>query len=111
MVTVVRGRIFRAQVNAVRGISLQAPQFKTKEKRRICVLDMRSGVALVDYGVSEPCFGHGCRHRHLTRPEVVKLVQDGVLKWLGSGHNVAAYSYGREWKTVRSMGYEVKQLV
>lgn len=39
---------------------------------------------------------------HQTREAVEGLVRDGILKWVGAGKNVAAYSYGRTWKGVPS---------
>lgn len=58
--------------------------------------------------MEQPCFGAGCQHAHLTREHVGQLVRDGILKWCGTGKNVAAYSYARTWKGAPSGPEQIK---
>jgi hypothetical protein len=100
--TVTRGRVFRYAPSAP----------KSKERRRVCVLSSFAGAMLERWGIDQPCHGPRCTHGHQTRDAVETLVKDGVLRYVGIGRNVAAYSYGRTWKGVVSGGLEkVMQLV
>jgi len=84
----------------------------SKEARRVCVLNEQDSGLLEHGGVGQPCHGPKCRHSHLTREAVEKLVQENILRYVrGSGRNVAGYSYGRTWKAVPSDNVKVMQLV
>jgi hypothetical protein len=101
--THVRGRVFR-----------YAPQLPkqqrpaSKERRRICVLSHHTGRLMEHWGYGEECHGPTCHHTHLTREAVDQLVRDGVLKYIGTGRNVASYSFGRVWKGMPSGNERVK---
>jgi len=95
----VRGRVMRSQViDHSRRRSLEA----SKERRRVCVLSARGGNELEHWGMAQPCFGPGCFHTHQTREAIADLVAKGIMKWVGVGKNVAAYTYGRTWKAMPS---------
>ena len=98
LVTYTRGRSFRF-ASRPRHV---AARVASKERRRICILSARSGDNLRDYGISEPCHGPSCHHAHYTREAATGLVTSGVLRWIGAGKNVAAYTQGREWVKARS---------
>lgn len=80
-----------------------------RELRMICVLSGAGARALTELGIAQPCFGN-CYHSHHTRALVERLVRDGLLRWLGKGKNVAAYTGNREWKAMPSGALEVKVL-
>jgi hypothetical protein len=101
--TRLRGRVFRYAPQLPKG---QRP--KSKERRRVCVLDAAGARDLSVYGQGQPCHGPRCRHTHQTREVVEKLVRDGIMRWMGQGRNVAGYSYGRTWKGVGSGPQRVK---
>ena len=93
----VRGRVFRS------GSSPQGGQVSaSKERRRVCVLSARGGRELEMWEIGQPCYGAGCRHTHQTREAVAQQVREGILRWVGAGKNVAAYSYGRKWVAMPS---------
>lgn len=97
-VLITSGRV----VTHIRGRIMQKPVVASKERRRICVLTARGGNELEMWAINQPCFGPGCFHTHQTRDAVSALVNDGILKWVGTGRNMAAYSFGRTWKAMPS---------
>jgi hypothetical protein len=102
--TRVYGRVFRYAPSAPR----------SKERRRVCVLNQHAGAMLARWGVEQPCHGARCTHTHQSREAVDALVRDGILKYLGRERAVATYVYGRIWKGVPSggpMGPKTMQLV
>lgn len=99
IVTMVRGRVMRSQV--IDHSRRRLPEV-SKERRRVCVLSSRGGNELEHWGMTQPCFGPGCHHTHQTRESVADMVAKGIMKWVGIGKNVAAYSYGRTWKAMPS---------
>ena len=103
IVTVVRGRVMRVQSDRH-----DAP--RSKERRRVCVLSARGARELEFYNATQPCFGRGCFHTHQTREAVADMVAKGIMKWVGIGKNVAAYSYGRTWKAMPSGPQRVKTM-
>jgi len=105
IVTKVRGRVMRSQDSDRR--------FLSRERRRVCVLSARGGNELEHWGMAQPCYGPGCFHTHQTREAVADMVSKGIMKWVGIGKNVAAYSYGRTWKAMPSgpLREKVMQLV
>jgi len=108
--TRIRGRVFRFAPKAKR--APDEPRASSKELRRVCVLSEHDSGMLEHGGVGQPCHGPRCRHSHLTREAVQKLVHDGILRYVpGSGRNVAGYTYGRSWKAIPSDGVKVMQLV
>ena len=97
--TRIRGRVFRFAPKEKRS----AVKVRSKELRRVCVMDRHSGRMLEHWGEGQPCYGPKCTHTHQTRAEVDKLVRDGILRYVpGSNRNVAAYSFGRVWKGIQS---------
>jgi len=100
--THIRGRVFRFAPKQ----SSSKHQFgvvKSRERRRVCVLSRQAGQMLEHWQEGQPCFGPKCTHTHQTREQVDALVVEGVLRYVpGSSNNVAAYSFGREWKGVPS---------
>lgn len=106
--TFVRGRVMRSHE---RGGAKQYPQPASKERRRVCVLSARGARELEHWGMAQPCYGNGCHHHHQTREEVEKLVREGVMRWVGIGKNVAAYSFARTWQGRTSAGMKTMQLV
>jgi hypothetical protein len=106
METHMRGRVFRFAKKRARG-----QRISTKEMRRICVLDGAAGHALEHWGITQPCHGPTCNHGHQTREAIERLVASGVLRWVGKGCNVAAYTQGREWRPAPSDHHTVMQFV
>lgn len=106
--THIRGRVFRFaprdKGKAKRSASGdRTVTVRSKERRRVCVLSSHSGRMLEHWGEAQQCFGPKCTHTHQTREHVDRLVAEGVLRYVpGSSNNVAAYSFGREWKGVPS---------
>lgn len=84
-----------------RGRLLKQPRDKdgkpSKELRRICVLSEAASYALEHWGITQPCYGE-CSHLHYTRAAVEELVRENVMRWIGQGKNIAAWTGGREWK-------------
>ncbi len=103
--TRIRGRVFRYAPQLPKG---QRPA--SKERRRVCVLTARGGRDLDVWGQGQPCHGPKCHHTHHTREAVEGMVRAGTLRWVGTGRNVAAYSYGRTWKAVPSGPQRVKTM-
>lgn len=104
--TRVEGRLFRKFARKSPGQRVSA-----REARRVCVLNRQAGRELEHWGQNQPCFGPKCQHRHHTRDAVLKLIKQGIMKWVGAGENVAAYTDGKEWRPAPSAGYTVLQLV
>jgi len=97
VVTVVRGREYRFAPKP-----RQQQQSAPKARRRVCVLNAHASRMMECWGEDQPCHGPKCTHTHQSRAAVEALVRDGVLRWVGRDHNVAAYSYGRTWKGMPS---------
>lgn len=104
--TRVQGRVFRKFAKKTPG-----QKINSKESRRVCVLTTRGGRELEHWSIDQPCYGPGCHHTHQTREEVEKMVRSGMLRWVGKGNNVAAYTEGKEWRPKASDGFTVLQLV
>ena len=105
VVTHVRGRVTRysageqSNQSRKREQSLAArSQAGAKRRLRVCLLSALDARHLADYGVSQPCHGPQCRHRHHTRERIEALVKSGDLAWVGEGQNVAAWPDPREWR-------------
>lgn len=99
--THIRGRVFRFAPKAPS--SKHHLVVKSRERRRVCVLSRHDGRMLEHWGEAQVCFGPKCQHTHQTRIEVDRLVAEGILRYVPeSSNNVAAYSFGREWKGVPS---------
>lgn len=77
----------------------------------MCVLNATSAEQLESFGINQPCHGDGCNHAHHTRARIQALIKTGELRWIGKGENVATWKDARSWKGVKSMGYQVMQLV
>ena len=97
--THIRGRVFRFAPKAKRTVTIP----RSRERRRVCVMSTHDGRMLEHWSEGQPCFGPRCTHTHQTREQVDRLVAEGILRYVpGSSNNVAAYSFGREWKGVPS---------
>lgn len=105
--THVRGRVFRFEPRKKAQNLMSA---RPKEKRRVCLLSAHDAENLEQWSINQPCFGSGCRHLHLTREAIAEMERAGVIRWIGGGKNVAAYSDGKTWRPKVSAGMTVLQL-
>jgi hypothetical protein len=96
--TYVRGRVMRSQAVEAR------QKQRSKERRRVCLLSVRGGRELEMWNQNQPCYGAGCTHTHITRDAALSMERDGIIRFLGKGRNVAAYTFGRKWVGAQS-GY------
>lgn len=106
-VTHVRGRVFRFEPRKKAQHLMSA---RPKERRRVCLLSAQDANNLEQWGINQPCYGRGCRHLHLTRSAVAEMERSGVIRWVGAGKNVAAYTDGKTWRPAMSAGMTVLQL-
>ena len=106
VITRVQGRVCRREQSTAARVGKKAV-----ERRRVCLLSARDARLLEEYGVSQPCFGLGCHHKHYTRSQVEHMVKDGMLRWVGRSQNVAAWPEDRRWISKRSQGFAAMQLV
>lgn len=74
------------------------------------MLSARGANELEMWNMNQPCYGPGCFHTHQTADAVTALVNDGILKWVGVGKKVAAYSFARTWKAMPSGAERVKAM-
>lgn len=61
-----------------------------RPSRRVCILHVDGAAAFEDLQIDQSCSGPDCRHFHLDRTEVERLVAGGEMRWL-SGANAAAF--------------------
>lgn len=71
---------------------------RSREKRRICVLDARCGSDLAHFSQQQLCYGPTCRHKHITRDGAQGLIKSGDYQWLGSGNNVLVSTREMHWE-------------
>jgi hypothetical protein len=96
--THIRGRVFRYAPMAKRKAAGRVLAVRSRERRRICVLDAEQAFGLEQFHRSLLCYGPGS-HTHYTRDAVLKLIESGELRWVeGSGNNVAAWQGEWHWE-------------
>jgi hypothetical protein len=105
VITHVRGRIYRSQQMGPRAPKVRTILSTTKKLRRtVCLLSAKEAEWLQDFGISQPCFGPQCNHKHMTRSEVEKMVKAGDVRWIGESQNVAGWYDPKHLVVRRSMG-------
>lgn len=93
----IRGRVFKYVKNARHKPGSSILAVRSRERRRICVLDADVAWRLEHWNQAAICFGPGCNHRHFTRESVEGMVASGELRWVQLG-KVAGHTREEHWE-------------